>query len=163
MGKLKVIQYPDPILSKKAEPVGRLSDKDLRVIREMIDIIYEEDGVGLAAPQVGISKRIIIVSPKAVRGEEQVYINPEIIHFSDQQEIGLEGCLSVPNVSCEVSRAKQITLKASNLKGKLILEELQNFAARVVQHEVDHLNGILLIDRVDFNQRQALLGSYQRL
>ncbi len=163
MGKLKVLQYPDPILSKKAETVGRISDKDLRVIREMIDIMYEEDGVGLAAPQVGISKRIIIISPRAVRGEEQVYINPEIIHFSDQQEISLEGCLSVPNVSCEVRRAKKITLKALNVEGKPLLEELQNFPARVVQHEVDHLNGILLIDRVDFNQRQALLGSYQRL
>ena len=163
MGKLKVLQYPDPILSKKAETIGKLSDKDLRVIQEMIEIMYEEDGVGLAAPQVGFSKRIIVVSPRAVRGEEQVYINPEIIHFSDQQETGLEGCLSVPNVSCEVRRAKKITLKASNLEGKPLLEELQNFAARVVQHEVDHLNGILLIDRVDFNQRQALLGSYQRL
>jgi len=117
----------------------------------------------LAAPQVGISKRIIIISPRAVRGEEQIYINPEIIHFSDQQETGLEGCLSVPNVSCEVRRAKKITLKALNLEGKSLLEEFQNFPARVVQHEVDHLNGVLLIDRVDFNQRQALLGSYQRL
>jgi len=163
MGKLKVLQYPDPILSKKAEKVGKLTDKDLRAIREMIDIMYEEDGVGLAAPQVGISKRIIIVSPRSTRGEEQVYINPEIIHFSEQQEMGLEGCLSVPNVSCEIRRAKKITLKATNAEGKPILEELHNFAARVVQHEVDHLNGILLIDRVDFNQRQALLGSYQRL
>ena len=163
MGKLKVLQYPDPILSKKAEKVGKLTDKDLRAIREMIDIMYEEDGVGLAAPQVGISKRIIIVSPRSTRGEEQVYINPEIIHFSEQQEMGLEGCLSVPNVSCEIRRAKKITLKATNAEGKPILEELHNFAARVVQHEVDHLNGILLIYRVYFNQRQALLGRYQGL
>ncbi len=163
MAKLKVLQYPNPILSKKAQAVDRLTEKDLRLIREMIDLMYEEDGVGLAAPQVGISKRIIIISPRAVRGEEQIYINPEIIHFSDQQETGLEGCLSVPNVSCEVRRAKKITLKALNLEGKSLLEEFQNFPARVVQHEVDHLNGVLLIDRVDFNQRQALLGSYQRL
>ncbi len=163
MAKLKVLQYPDPVLSKKSLPVGHLTDKDLRLIREMIEIMYEEEGVGLAAPQVGVSKRIIVVSPRAVRGEEQVYINPEITYFSEQQEIGLEGCLSVPNVSCEVRRAKKIMLKALMMEGKQLVEELQNFPARIVQHEIDHLNGILLIDRVDFNQRQALLGSYQRL
>ena len=163
MAKLKVLQYPDPVLSKKSLPVGRLTDKDLRLIREMVEIMYEEDGVGLAAPQVGVSKRIIVVSPRAVRGEEQVYINPEITYFSEQQEIGLEGCLSVPNVSCEVNRAKKITLKALTMEGKQLVEELQNFPARIIQHEIDHLNGILLIDRVGFNQRQVLLGSYQRL
>lgn len=163
MSKLKVLTYPNPILSRKAQTVDRLSDKDLRLIEEMIDIMYEENGVGLAAPQVGISKRIIIVSPKAVRGEEQVYINPEITYFSSQQELAVEGCLSVPNVSCEVRRAKKITLKAQTVGGKQIVEGLENFPARVVQHEIDHLNGILLIDRVDFNQRQTLLGGYQRL
>ena len=163
MAKLKVLQYPDPILSKKSTSVDRLSDKDIRLIHEMIDLMYEEDGVGLAAPQVGVSKRIIVVSPRAVRGEEQVYINPEISQFSEEQELGLEGCLSVPNVSCEVRRSKKITFKALTMEGKWIIQDLQNFPARVVQHEIDHLNGILLIDRVDFNQRQALLGSYQRL
>ncbi len=163
MAKLKVLTYPNPILSQKAQLVDRLSSKDLAMIEQMIDVMYEEDGVGLAAPQVGISKQIIIVSPQAIRGEEQVYINPEIIHFSNEQELGLEGCLSVPNISCEVRRAKKITFKAKTIKGKEIVEELQNFPARVIQHEVDHLNGILLIDRVDFNQRQTLLGSYQRL
>lgn len=163
MAKLRVLQYPNPILSKKAQIVDRLTEKDLRLINEMIDIMYDEEGVGLAAPQVGISKRIIVVSPKGIRGEEQVYVNPEITHFSEQQEIEVEACLSVPNISCEVRRAKKIILKALNLKGKELTEELQNFPARIVQHEIDHLNGILLIDRVDFNQRQSLLGTYQRL
>lgn len=163
MAKLKVLTYPNPILSQKAQPVDRLSDQDLRFIEEMIDLMYEEDGVGLAAPQVGISKRIIIVSPNAERGEEQVYINPEITQFSQEQELGTEGCLSVPNVSCEVRRSKKIMFKAKTIAGKQIIEEFQNFPARVVQHEIDHLNGILLIDRVDFNQRQILFGSYQRL
>ena len=163
MAKLKVLTYPHPILSQKAQPVDRLSTKDLEMIEQMIDIMYDEDGVGLAAPQVGVSKRIIIVSPNAIRGEEQVYINPEIIHFSKEEELGVEGCLSVPNVSCEVRRAKKIMLKAKTPKGQEITEEFTNFPARVIQHEVDHLNGVLLIDRVDFNQRQTVLGNYQRL
>ncbi len=162
MAKLKVLQYPNPVLSQKAQPMGRLNDKDLSLIRDMIDTMYEDDGVGLAAPQVGVSKRIIVISPRAVRGEEQVYINPEILHFSEEEEIAVEGCLSLPNISCEVRRAKKIMLKALDLKGKEYTEELRNFPARVVQHEIDHLNGILLIDRIDFNQRQTLLGTYQR-
>ncbi len=163
MAKLKVLQYPDPILSQKAASIGRLSKQDLSLIKDMIETMYEEDGVGLAAPQVGISKRIIVVSPNAVPGEEEVYINPEVIYFSDQKELGTEGCLSVPNVSCDVWRSKKITLKALDLKGKELVLELQNFSARVVQHEIDHLNGLLLIDRIDFNQRQTVLSNRQRL
>lgn len=163
MAKLKILEYPSPILSKKAEPVGRLQEKDRRLIQDMIETMYEEDGVGLAAPQVGVSKRIIIASPNAIRGEEQTFINPEITFFSEQKELGTEGCLSVPNVSCDVWRSKKITLKAFDLQGKELTLELQNFPARVVQHEIDHLNGILLIDRIDFNQRQNTLSGYQRL
>lgn len=163
MAKLKIIKYPDPILARKAQPVSQLKNKDLRLIEDMIETMFEEDGIGLAAPQVGISKRIIVVCPKALRSDVQVYINPVIIHASEEQEIGLEGCLSVPDVSCEVRRSTKITLKAMRIDGKEYIDELRSFPARVAQHEIDHLNGILLIDRVDFNQRQALLGTYQRL
>ncbi len=163
MAILKILEYPNSILSTKAKAVESLNKKDFDLIRDMIDTMYQEDGVGLAAPQVGVSKRIIVVSPNARRGEEQVYINPEIVQSSAEQDIGVEGCLSVPGISCEVRRAKKIKLKAQNLKEVEQIEEFENFPARVIQHEIDHLNGILLIDRVDFNQRQALLGTYQRL
>ena len=163
MAALKVIEYPNPVLSKKAEPVVKITQKELRLIQDMIDTMYQEDGVGLAAPQVGVSKQIIVVSPNAKWGEERVYINPEVIESSEEQEVGLEGCLSVPGISCEVRRPKQIRLKATDSKGLKLLEEFQSFPARVIQHEIDHLNGILLIDRVDFNQRQTALSSYRRL
>ena len=163
MSVLKVLEYPKPILSAKAKLVDSITKKDLHLISDMIDTMYKEDGVGLAAPQVGVSKRIIVVSPNARRGEEQVYINPEILQSSSEQEIGLEGCLSVPGISCEVRRAKKIKLKALTPNGAEQTQEFENFPARVIQHEIDHLNGILLIDRVDFNQRQTLLGTYQRL
>ena len=163
MAILKVLEYPNPVLSAKAKTVGSVSKKDLDLIRDMIDTMYQEDGVGLAAPQIGVSKRIIVVSPNAQRGEEKAYINPEIVQSSTEQEMGVEGCLSLPGISCEVRRAKKIKLKALNLKGLEYIQEFENFPARVIQHVIDHLNGLLLIDRVDFNQRQTLLGTYRRL
>ncbi len=163
MAILKVLEYPNSVLSGKAQSVESIGKKDLQLVSDMIDTMYQEDGVGLAAPQVGVPKRIIIISPNARPGEEQVYINPEILQSSSEQEIGLEGCLSLPGISCEVWRAKKIKFKALGPEGSEKIQELENFPARVVQHEIDHLNGVLIIDRVDFNQRQTLLGSYRRL
>ena len=163
MSALKVIEYPNSILSKKAEPVYKLGKEDLRLIQEMIETMYQEDGVGIAAPQVNVSKRIIIVSPRAKRGEEAAYINPEIVEASPELELGVEGCLSVPGISCEVWRSRRIKFKALNSKGETVVSEFHDFPARVIQHEIDHLNGLLIIDRVDFNQKQSLLSDYKRL
>ena len=163
MSLLKVIHYPNPTLSKKAEAVERITQKEERLIQDMIDTMHQEDGVGLAAPQVGISKRIIVISPNAKPGEERALINPEILERFGGEEMGLEGCLSLPGISGEVRRAKKIKFQARTLKNEKITELATDFAARVIQHEIDHLNGILLIDRVDFDRRQALLSEYQRL
>ena len=163
MAILKIREYPDPVLSMKAKSVGTIGPKELRLIQDMIETMYQEDGVGLAAPQVGISQRIIVVSPEGEPGEEEVYINPEIFESSQDEEVGPEGCLSLPGVSCDVRRTKRIRLRALDLQGKQRTQDLKDFHARVVQHEIDHLNGVLLIDRLDFNRRQMLLGSYRRL
>jgi peptide deformylase len=163
MPLLKVIQYPNPILSRKAEPIQKLGKEDFRLIQDMVETMYEEDGVGIAAPQVNIPKRIIIVSPRAKPGEEQVYLNPELIESSKEVELSVEGCLSLPGVSCEIWRSKRVKLKALNAKGEEVVSEFHDFPARVIQHEIDHLNGMLIIDRVDFNQRQTLLSDYRRL
>ena len=163
MALLKVRTFPDPILKLKAEPLTTFTDKEQRLFDDMIETMYVEDGVGIAAPQVGISKQIIVVSPNAKRGEERIYINPEIIEFSAEKETDTEGCLSLPGISCEISRSTKIKFCFWDLNGRERLEELQHFPARVIQHEVDHLNGILLIDRVDFNHRQTLIGAYRRL
>lgn len=163
MAILNVRIYPDPVLSEKSKPLGAISKKDIGLIDNMIETMYSEDGVGLAAPQVGVSKRIIVVSPNAERRAECVYINPEIIESSREQEVDVEGCLSLPGISCEVFRARRIKLKALDLNGKERIEEALGFRARVIQHEIDHLNGVLLIDRLDFDGRQAILGTYRRL
>ena len=107
MALLKVRVYPDPILKKKAEPLSDFGSKMQAFFDDMIDTMFIEDGVGLAAPQVGISKRILIAAPAMKRGEEFVIVNPQIIESSGR-ESGLEGCLSLPNISGEVSRAKKI-------------------------------------------------------
>ncbi|MBI4115232.1 MAG: peptide deformylase [Candidatus Omnitrophica bacterium] len=159
---LKIRTYPDPILQKKAEPVSRFGTEEQRLFDDMIKTMYTADGVGLAAPQVGISKRILVASPTMTQGEEYVFINPEILEARGR-EMGLEGCLSLPGISGEIPRAKVVRFRALDREGKPLEIEVKDFFARIIQHEIDHLNGVLLIDRVDFDKRQELLASYQRL
>lgn len=162
MAFLKVRTYPDPVLKKKAEPLAQFGPAEQRLFDDMIETMYAEDGVGLAAPQAGISKRVLIASPTMTRGEEYVFVNPEIFEARGR-ELGLEGCLSLPGISGEITRAKVIRFRALDRNGKPLEMEVKDFFARIIQHEIDHLNGILLIDRVDFNKRQELLAAYQRL
>ena len=161
MARLKVYTYPDPILKKKAEPLTEFGTREQKLFDDMIETMFIEDGVGLAAPQVGISKRILIAAPTMKPGEEYVIVNPEIYEASGR-EIGVEGCLSLPGIAGEVARAKKIRLRYQDRNGKRHDVEIKNFFARVIQHEHDHLEGILLIDRVDFDKRQELLAQYQR-
>ncbi len=160
MALLKIHTYPDPILKQKAEPLTDFGVKEQKLFDDMIETMYLEDGVGLAAPQVGVSKRILIASPNMKEGEEYVIVNPEILSATGR-EIGKEGCLSLPDIMGEVERAKKIRLRYQDRTGKFIEVEIKDFFARIIQHEMDHLDGILLIDRVDFNQRQELLAQYQ--
>lgn len=161
MALLKVRVYPDPILHKKAEPLTEFGDREQKLFDDMIETMFVEDGVGLAAPQVGISKRILIAAPTTKRGEEYVLVNPEIYESSGREK-GLEGCLSLPGINGEVVRAKKIRVRYQDRFGKPVDIEAKDFFARIIQHEMDHLDGILLIDRLDFNQRQELLAQYQR-
>jgi len=161
MALLKIETYPSEVLRKIAEPLQEITSDILRLVQDMVETMYSEDGVGLAAPQIGVSKRIIIASPQAKPGTEQVYINPEIIS-QEGEELGLEGCLSLPGIAAEVNRAKKITFKAMNLQGKQITMEADSFFARIIQHEIDHLNGKLFIDRVAFSERRELLESLKK-
>ena len=162
MALLKVRTYPDPVLKKKAEPLTQFGLEEQKLFDKMIETMVAEDGVGLAAPQVGISRRILVASPTMTRGEEYVFVNPEILEARGR-ELGLEGCLSLPGISGEIARAKVVRFRALNRKGHRLEMEVKDFFARILQHEIDHLNGILLIDRVDFDKRQELLAAYQRL
>ena len=162
MALLKVRTYPDPVLKQKATPLKDFGAASQKIFADMIETMHVEDGVGLAAPQVGVTKRILVACPTAEPGKEIVIVNPEI-YEAKGREIGLEGCLSLPGISGEVPRAKKIRFRYQDRSGQPHDVEASDFFARVIQHEVDHLDGILLIDRVDFDKRQELLAEYQRL
>lgn len=162
MAQLKICTFPDPILKKKAEPLTVFAASAQQLFDDMIDTMYGADGVGLAAPQVGIARRVLVASPTMERGEEFVIVNPEI-YESRGRELGPEGCLSLPGISGEIARATLIRLRYQNRRGEALDMEVRDFFARIIQHEIDHLDGILLIDRLDFDRRQRVLADYQRL
>jgi len=159
MAKLKIRTYPDPVLTQTARPVTDFGDDTQKLIDDMIETMYAEDGVGLAAPQVGVSLRILTASPRAKRGEEEAFVNPEIYEMKGQV-CGAEGCLSFPGLQTQISRAKVIRVRYFDRFGNPKDEVFRDFHARVLQHETDHLNGILMIDRIEFNKRQDLLTHY---
>ncbi len=161
MALLKVRYYPDPVLNQKAVPVTDFGPEMQKFFDDMIETMYVEDGVGLAAPQIGVSKQILVASPTMKKGEEFVIVNP-VIYESSGREKGIEGCLSLPGISGEVVRAKKIRVRFQDRHGKVHDLEVKDFFARIIQHEMDHLEGLLMIDRVDFNQRQQMLAEYQK-
>ena len=159
MAKLKVYEYPHPILKKKAEKVEKVDDELRKFLDDMLETMYESVGVGLAAPQVGVSKRIVVID--AAREDEEpapmYFINPEIVWRSEEKEICEEGCLSVPEMRAEVERPASVKVQYLDYHGKECELLAENFLAVVVQHELDHLDGILYIDRISRLKRQMLL------
>ena len=143
----KILIFPDPVLRKIAEPVDRIDESLKTLIGDMIETMHAAPGVGLAAPQVGISQRVIVADPSAGEnpGLALELMNPEIISSkgSVQHE---EGCLSLPEVEVKVQRAKQIVVKAQRLNGRMQTIEVEGYLSYILQHEIDHLNGVLIID-----------------
>jgi len=143
MAVYKILTEPDPVLRAKALPVKNINSGVLRLLENMRDTMYAAEGVGLAAPQIGVSKRIIVIDP----GENYiVLINPEIIRLEGEFG-GSEGCLSVPGKVGWLNRAQKITVQAQNPRGENIEMEASNYLARIIQHEIDHLDGILFPDK----------------
>ncbi len=157
--RYKVRIIGDPILRKKAEPVLDFDKKLRKFVDDMIDIMYVEDGIGLAAPQIGFSRQVVVVdASELVKGEyPRAFINPEIIEFSEETDVKEEGCLSIPGVHEEVVRSTRIKVKYQDEKGKEFTEEYTNWLARILQHEIDHLNGILFVDRISPIKRNLLI------
>ncbi len=136
----------DPVLRKEARVVESVNDKIKILVDDMVETMYDADGVGLAAPQIGILKRIIVVDVYDETGVK-VLINPEIVEMSGEQ-IGIEGCLSVPGESGDVKRPNYVKIKGLNRDGEEVVYEGTELLARAFCHEVDHLNGVLFIDKV---------------
>jgi peptide deformylase len=146
MGVLKIRTLGDPVLREKAKKVSQFDDPSLqKLIDDMVDTMIAAPGVGLAAPQVGVSLRVIVVKPE---DELYIVINPEIVKAHGGLEKGYEGCLSIPGWIGEVERWTRIVVKGKDRYGKDIRIRANDFLARVFQHEIDHLDGILYIDKL---------------
>ncbi|MDZ4658217.1 MAG: peptide deformylase [Bythopirellula sp.] len=147
---LEVIHYPHPTLRHVSKPLKRV-DRELRdMIAQMFDLMYEHEGVGLAANQVDLPYRLFIANPTGdakQKDSEHVFINPVILGGKGQVE-GEEGCLSIPGLVAQVTRKETVQVEAYNLAGELFSGELNGLFARIVQHETDHLDGVLFIDRL---------------
>ena len=144
MAVYSIVKIGDPVLREKAATVNRITPNIVKLLGNMADTMYEANGVGLAAPQIGISKRVVVIDV----GEGLIeLINPEIIWYSDELETDAEGCLSVPGARGEVDRYSKVTVKALNRNGETVEISGEGFLARAMQHEIDHLYGVLYVDR----------------
>jgi peptide deformylase len=156
---MSIRTYGDPVLRRAAEPVETIDSETIRLCERMVEEMIRADGVGLAAPQIGVSKRIIVLD---VDGEFHVLINPELIETSDETEAFTEGCLSVPGVHADVFRSSSATVEGTALDGTPVRIRGEGVLARAIQHEMDHLNGHLFVDHLSPVRRQGLLKEYER-
>lgn len=148
MALLPILRFPDPRLRRPCLPVAQIDDDLQRLAADMLETMYAAPGRGLAAPQVGILRRLFVMDTTWKEGlpSPRVLINPEILDASDATETRTEGCLSIPGIPAEVTRPAEVTLRWVDLSGAILEERMTGFAATCAQHELDHLNGRLCID-----------------
>jgi len=162
--KLEVLKYPDPRLRKRAEKVSIVDGSVRDLIRDMFETMYAEGGVGLAATQVGVLKRVVVldVSPVVEGATPVALVNPEILVQEGEQE-GEEGCLSVPEFTAVIRRAERVSVRALNENGEEVELNVDGFYARAIQHELDHLEGILFVDRLSPVKKSIFRRKYAKL
>ncbi len=146
MAKLKLLHYPDERLRTVAKPVAVVDDRIRQIVRDMAETMYAAPGIGLAATQVNIHERIILVDTSEEQNDLRVLINPEIISHSSDKKIFQEGCLSVPGIYDEVERPDAIRIRALNEHGQTIEFDADGLLSVCIQHEIDHLNGKVFVD-----------------
>lgn len=163
MKKETIVKYPNPVLRKKCEEVKEITEEIKTLALDMVQILEASQGLGLAASQMGELKRIIVVHPIQERTPEektakpiQIFINPKMTKKSKKTEVDEEGCLSFPGLFLKIKRAKTVEVEALNLEGDLIKVRAEGLPARIFQHEIDHLDGILFIDRISFWRKLKL-------
>jgi peptide deformylase len=169
MAVLPIYVAPHPVLKKVAEPVtGGVTDKLRKLMDDMVETMYAAHGIGLAAPQVGQSLRVIVMdidqreAEDGAKGRPRYFVNPEITWTSDEQNTYNEGCLSVPDQFAEVERPRKVKLKYIDYDGKTVEEEADGLFATCIQHEIDHLNGVLFVDHLSTLKRDMLLRKVRK-
>jgi peptide deformylase len=159
----EIRKYPDPVLRKKAAPVKHI-DADLRkLVDDMVDTMYAEPGVGLAAPQIGVSLRLLVTDITVGEKPDSliVLVNPKIVSTSGRV-IEEEGCLSIPNIRADIPRAESVEIRGWDLDQQEVSVKGRGYLARAFQHEMDHLDGILIWDRMSKIQREVLKNEWKR-
>ncbi|HUY82722.1 MAG TPA: peptide deformylase [Acidobacteriaceae bacterium] len=158
------MKYPDPVLEQPGELVTEFDHELAKLVDDMFESMYAAKGIGLAAPQIGLSKRLTIIdlSFKEKREDRIVLVNPEIIHREGKQ-YEEEGCLSLPEIREKVSRAAKVRVRAQNLKGEWFEMDGEELLSRAFQHEIDHLDGILFFRRVSTLKRDLILRKIRKM
>lgn len=151
---MDLLIYPNPALRETALPVGAVTPEVVEIARQMEDLMRARRGVGLAGPQVSFNRRLIVVNTTGQTGEDRVFVDPRISARRGSEDIE-EGCLSFPEIRAHVRRPSWIRVEATSLDGTPISIEADGFLARVIQHEIDHLDGVLLVDRMSPAERRA--------
>jgi peptide deformylase len=165
MSILPLVIIPDPILRQKSKLVERVDEDVRKFADDMLETMYDAPGVGLAAIQVGEARRMLVldVAGKDDEPEPQVFINPTIVKSSDTPNVYEEGCLSIPDVYAEVERPAEVTVEYIDLAGEKQLVEADGILATVLQHEIDHLDGMLFIDHLSKLKREMVIRKFKKL
>lgn len=175
---LEITKLGHPVLRAKAEPVGEIDAAVRGLAEDMLEAMYAHDGCGLAANQVGVARRLIVIDTRGAKNRPSVLriggksrpvhkhmpmllVNPEL-DFGRERETGVEACLSIPGISADVDRARTVTLRARDIEGQAVEFEAEGLLSRALQHEVDHLDGILFIDRLDPDERRRVTEELQQ-
>ncbi|ENN86359.1 Peptide deformylase [Rhizobium freirei PRF 81] len=159
-----LIILPDPLLRQASKPIERIDAEIQRLADDMLETMYDAPGIGLAAIQVGVARRLLVIDV-AREGEEKkplVFINPEIVASSDERSVYEEGCLSIPDYYAEVERPARVTVKHLDRDGKEQIIEADGLLATCVQHEIDHLNGVLFIDYISRLKREMVIKKFTK-
>ena len=161
---LKIVKYPDPVLEKPGEPVTEFDDELRQFVADMFETMYSAQGIGLAAPQVGVSKRVTVIDLSLGKDPEQklVLINPEIT-LSEGRQYEEEGCLSFPDIREKVPRAARVSIRAQDEEGTWFEMDGDELLARAFQHEIDHLDGVLFIFRMSALKRSLNLRKIRKM
>ncbi|RIA56794.1 peptide deformylase [Dichotomicrobium thermohalophilum] len=157
-----IIKMPDPVLRKKAQPLERVDDEVRQLAADMLETMYDAPGIGLAAPQVAVARRLIVID--IARDEEEknpvVMINPEIVSLGDEPRVHEEGCLSIPDIYAEIERPAQCRVRYIDEDGATQEMDCKGLMSTVVQHEIDHLDGVLFIDHLSRLRRDRLVKKF---
>jgi peptide deformylase len=161
---LPILTLPDPVLRKKAKPVERIDAELRRLMDDMLATMYDAPGIGLAAPQVGVLRRLIVMDPAKDEAPKSplVMINPEILERSEEMRTHEEGCLSIPDFTAEIERPARTRVSYIDREGKKREAELEGIWSTLVQHEIDHLNGVLFIDYLSRLKRDMVVRKFTK-